>query len=74
MLEKYLELSRIAQNIEADNRILSDAIIKLTNESDAFNEILKTKDRMIADLIIERDRFKELLKIQKENELKNRVE
>jgi len=77
MLDKYLELSRIAQDLERENLELRDALIKLDGQYYNLEQTLKEKDKFIADLIIEKTRLKDLLtlgavdfeKVQKENRM-----
>lgn len=61
MLEKYLELSEICQRTESENRELTDALIKLGDEINALDLVLKEKTQMIGDLIIEKTRLKDML-------------
>jgi hypothetical protein len=61
MLEKYLELTQISKELEKENKALSDLYL----ETDSKNQILEKKiteqDLLIADLILEKSRLKDLL-------------
>lgn len=65
-LEKYLELSQIAQNLEIENRQLSNALIELDEKYQQLENQLKDKDKTIADLIIDKARLKDLLLLNHE--------
>lgn len=62
MLEKFLKLSEIAQDLESKNRELTDAIIKIDNMYQDALETIKQKDQMIADLMLDRSRLEDVLK------------
>lgn len=64
MLEKYLELSQIYQTLAADYKLLESALSKLTNELEVAEHSIKQKDLTIADLVIERNRLKDLLSLK----------
>ena len=64
MLEKYLELSQIYQALAADYKLLESALSKLTNELEIAEHSIKQKDLTIADLVVERNRLKDLLTLK----------
>lgn len=67
MLEKYLELSKIAQQLEIENKTLVDSLIKINDQCFELEETIKQKDQLIGDLIIEKSRLKDLLLLNHES-------
>lgn len=64
MLEKYLELSQIYQSLAAEHKLLQDALVKLTDDLEKSEFSHREKDLTIADLVVERNRLRDMLKLQ----------
>lgn len=64
MLEQYLELSKVSQDLEKENKILRDAIIKMDNYYTELQDVVKQKDELIADLMIQKNRYYDLLSLK----------
>lgn len=67
MLEQYLELSKVSQDMEKENRILRDALLKLDGLYNEIQEVIKQKDELIADLMIQKSRCHDLLLLKTED-------
>lgn len=64
MLEKYLELSQIYQQLLADYRLIETALEKLRNELEVAEHSIKQKDLTIADLTVDNNRLRDMLKLK----------
>lgn len=61
MLEKYLELTQVSKELEKENKILSDLYIETDSKNQILEAKLKDQDLLIADLMLEKARLKDLL-------------
>lgn len=61
MLEKYLELTQVSKELEKENRILSDLYIETDKKNQILEAKLREQDLLIADLMLEKARLKDLL-------------
>lgn len=61
MLEKYLELTQISKELEKENKALSDLYIETDYKNQILEKKLTEQDLLIADLILEKSRLKDLL-------------
>lgn len=61
MLEKYLELTQVSKDLEKENKTLADLYIETDKKNQVLEAKLKEQDLLIADLMIEKARLKDLL-------------
>lgn len=61
MLEKYLELTQVSKELEKENKTLADLYIETDKKNQVLEAKLKEQDLLIADLILEKKRLKDLL-------------
>ena len=64
VVDKYVELSRIVQLLEAEKKELATALIKFDEQYTELETLLRDKDRIIGDITIEKRRLEDLLKIK----------
>lgn len=64
VVDKYVELSRIVQLLEAEKKELANALIKFDEQYTDLEKLLREKDKIIGDLTIDNRRLEDLLKIK----------